>query len=218
MITKATTKSSSLPEKSKLISDASSVLTPAELSMLIHGCAQNDRDSQRKIYTAFYNYSITICNQHTNNKEDAIEILNDGFLKIFKEIHKFQPAYADLNASFKGWIRTVMKWSAIDHFRKNAKYRLMNYIGDQTIEMPAENEDAVDKISHREILKSIQQLTPAYRKVLNLFIVDGRTHQEIAAQLGITIGSSKSNLAKARMHLQKILLSQKQIITNRAMG
>jgi RNA polymerase sigma-70 factor (ECF subfamily) len=110
-----------------------------------------------------------------------------------------------------------MKWSAIDHFRKNAKYRLTNHMGDQTIELPAANEDAVDKISHREILKSIQQLTPAYRKVLNLFIVDGRTHQEIAAQLGITIGSSKSNLAKARMHLQKILLSEKQFITNHAM-
>jgi len=215
MITKATIRSSSLPDKSNLISDASSVLTPAELSMLIHECAQNHRDSQKKIYTAFYNYSMTICNQHTNNKEDAIEILNDGFLKIFKEIHKFQPAYADLNASFKGWIRTVMKWSAIDHFRKNAKYRLTNHIGDQSIELPADDEDPVDKISHREILKSIQQLTPAYRKVLNLFIVDGRTHQEIAAQLGITVGSSKSNLAKARMHLQKILLSKK-LVTNRA--
>ena len=211
MITKTTTVSSSVMGKGNLISDASGVLTPAELSTLIQGCALNDRDSQKKIYTAFYNYSITICNQHTNNKEDAVEILNDGFLKIFKEIHKFQPAYEDINASFKGWIRTVMRWSAIDHFRKNAKYRLTNHIGDQTIELPAAGEDAVDKISHREILRSIQQLTPAYRKVLNLFIVDGRTHQEIAAQLGITIGSSKSNLAKARMHLQKILLSKKAI-------
>jgi RNA polymerase sigma-70 factor (ECF subfamily) len=204
-------------EKGNLISDASGVLTPAELSMLIQGCALNDRDSQKKIYTAFYNYSMTICNQHTNNKEDAVEILNDGFLKIFKEIHKFQPAYEDINASFKGWIRTVMKWSAIDHFRKNSKYRLTNHIGDKTIELPAADEDAVDKISHDEILRSIQQLTPAYRKVLNLFIVDGRTHQEIAAQLGITIGSSKSNLAKARMHLQKIL-SKQQFITDRALG
>ncbi|HET9824801.1 MAG TPA: hypothetical protein VFP87_05675, partial [Chitinophagaceae bacterium] len=79
-------------------------LSPDELMMLVQRCGLNDRESQKKIYIAFYSFSMAICNRYVNSYDDAVEILNDGFLKIFREIHRFKPAYSDVVASFRGWV------------------------------------------------------------------------------------------------------------------
>lgn len=186
------------------------MLTPQELSEHIEGCVENKRDSQKKIYGSFYGYAISICNRYAASHDDAIEILNDGFLKIFKEIHHYKPAYADSMASFKGWLRKIMVYTAIDHFRKNRKHMVNNHTDPHTLQVAAHEETALDKIAYDDILKAIRQLSPAYRTVFNLFVIDGLHHDEIAKKLGITTGTSKSNLAKARMHLQRILLNQNQ--------
>jgi RNA polymerase sigma factor (sigma-70 family) len=191
-----------------IFSDTKILLSPGELTMHIKRCALNDRDSQKKIYTTFYGFSMAICKRYTNNQDDAIEILNDGFLKIFREIHRYNPAYADVLGSFKGWLRKVMMRTAIDHFRKNKKHRFTVDANNGIIQLSDKSEDALARISYREILRSIQELSPAYRTVLSLFIIEGRKHQEISAQLGISIGASKSNLAKARIQLQKILFQR----------
>ena len=187
------------------------LLSPDELTLHIRRCALNDRDSQKKIYTTFYGYSMAICKRYTNNQDDAIEILNDGFLKIFKEIHRYVPVYSDALGSFKGWLRKVMVRTAIDHFRRNKKHRFTTDPDNGIIQLSDTSEDALDRISYREILESIQELTPAYRTVLNLFIIEGRKHHEISSELGISIGASKSNLAKARLQLQKILMERNEI-------
>jgi len=187
------------------------LLSAEELTLHIERCASNDRESQKKIYTSFYGYAMAVCDRYTNNQDDAVEILNDGFLKIFKEIYRYKPAYTDVVSSFKGWMRKIMVYTAIDHFRKNHKHQFTTEIDNGIIQVSSGGEDALDRISYEEIIRSIQDLTPGYRTVLNLFIIEGLTHDEIAEQLGISSGTSKSNLAKARRQLQKILFQQNQI-------
>lgn len=185
-------------------------LTDEDLNLNIQGCVLNDRLSQKKIYSSFYNYAMTICSLYTNNHEDSVEILNDGFLKVFKEIYRFQPAYGNVISSFRGWLRKIMIHTAIDHFRKNHKYRFTKELDRETIRI-SEGEDALDRISYDEIVRSMQKLTPGYRIIFNLFIIENFSHEEIAKQLGISIGTSKSNLARGRKQLQKILLYENQI-------
>jgi RNA polymerase sigma factor (sigma-70 family) len=150
---------------------------------------------------------MAICSLYTNNHDDAIEIMNDGFLKVFKQLHLYKPAYADVVSSFKGWLRKIMIHTAIDHFRKNHKYRLTTKIDIEFIQF-ASTGDVIDQMSYDEIVRSIQNMTPAYRTVFNLFIIEGFSHEEISQKLGISIGTSKSNLLKARRQLKKILFKQ----------
>jgi RNA polymerase sigma-70 factor (ECF subfamily) len=151
---------------------------------------------------------MSVCDCYADNEEDAVEILNDGFLKIFKEIHRYKPAYANEINSFKGWLRKIMVYTAIDHFRKNQKHRVVGELDVSLVYTPVQEEDGLDKLSYDEIIRFIQNLSPAYRTVLNLFIIEGFSHEEIAKQLDISVGTSKSNLAKARKQLQKILSTQ----------
>ena len=189
----------------------SNFLSGEELRLAIQGCVLNDRLSQKKIYTSFYNYAMSICSIYTTNYEDSVEILNDGFVKIFKEIYRYQPSYADHVLSFKGWLRKIMLYTSIDHFRKNHKYRFTKELDREVAWRSAEGEDPLDRISYKEIVRSLQKLTPGYRIIFNLFIIENFSHEEIAKRLGISVGTSKSNLARGRKQLQKILLDENQI-------
>ncbi|MEP6949915.1 MAG: sigma-70 family RNA polymerase sigma factor [Ginsengibacter sp.] len=203
-----------LPEGTKYyysVTQKRNLLSAEELSMHIERCAMNNRESQKKIYYSFYGYTMSVCDRYTNNQDDAVEILNDGFLKIFKEIHRYKPAYTDVVNSFIGWLRKIMVHTAIDHFRKNNKHRFTAELDNEIIQVSAGGEDALDKISYEEIIRSVHGITPGYRAVFNLFIIEGFSHEEISEQLGISIGTSKSNLAKARMQLKNILVQQNQI-------
>jgi RNA polymerase sigma-70 factor, ECF subfamily len=194
------------------------LLSVKELNEHVRGCALNRRESQKKIYNSFYSYGMAICDRYTKRKEDAIEIFNDSFLKIFKEIHRYTPSYSDEMNSFKGWIRKIMIYTAIDHVRKNNKHYFSTDMESTLVYMPQQEENAFDRISYDEIIASIQQLSPAYRTVLNMFIIDGFSHEEIADQLQISIGTSKSNLFKARQQLQKILKNENKILIAKNVG
>ena len=189
----------------------SNFLSAEELKLTIQGCVLNDRLSQKKIYTSFYNYAMSICSIYTSNYEDSVEILNDGFLKVFKEIYRYQPAYEDHVLSFKGWLRKIMLYTAIDHFRKNHKHRFTKELDNDADWKSAPGEDALDRLSFKEIVTSMQKLTPGYRIIFNLFVIENFSHEEISKRLGISIGTSKSNLARGRKQLQKILLDENKI-------
>lgn len=193
------------------------MLTAEELIQHIGGCSLNNRESQKKIYCSFYGYAIAICSRYTSRQEDAVEILNDGFLKIFTEMHRFVPAYADVMSSFKGWLAKIMVYTAIDYNRKYHKQEMMTFLNGKIIDMPSSYENALDKISYEEIIRAVQDLSPAYRTVFNLFAIDGFSHEEIGRKLGISSGTSKSNLSKAKRHLQKKLFRHQQsVLTNNA--
>lgn len=194
------------------------LISSEELNLHIRGCTLNNRESQKKIYNSFFSYGMAICDRYTKRKEDAMEIFNDSFLKVFKEIHRYKPAYADEMNSFKGWIRKIIIYTAIDHCRKYNKHNYNADLDASMISLPIEEENAFDMISHDEIIYAIRELSPAYRTVLNLFIIDGFSHEEIAGQLGISIGTSKSNLFKARQQLQKILKNDNKILIAKNVG
>ena len=187
------------------------LLSADELTYHVGACALNKRESQKILYSSFYGYAMAICDRYTSKQDDAVEILNDGFLKIFREIHHYQPAYADVVSSFKGWLRKIMVYTAIDHFRKNQKHQIVTQLDNVVYHVPTLSEDAVDKLSYDEIIRAIQELSPAYRTVFNLFVIEGLSHEEIGGQLGISIGTSKSNLSKARRQLQRILFKKNDI-------
>ncbi len=186
------------------------MLSSQELTYHIGACALNSRESQKVLYSSFYGYAMAICDRYANKQEDAVEILNDGFLKVFKEIIHFTPAYTDVVSSFKGWLRKIMIYTAIDHFRKNHKHEMVIDLESIVYQIETVGEDAVEKLSYEEIIKAIQDLTPAYRTIFNLFVIEGLSHEEIAQKLEISSGTSKSNLSKARKQLQKILFKQNQ--------
>ena len=188
------------------------MLTQEDLNVHIRGCALNSRESQKKIYNAFYGYAMSVCDCYAATEEDALEIMNDGFLKIFREVYHFKPAYANELNSFKGWLRRIMVNTAIDHFRKNKKHQVVSELETVYNNMSGFESSGLDKLSYDEIIRSIQNLSPAYRTVLTLFVVEGYSHEEIAESLDISIGTSKSNLAKARKQLQKIIFNENKII------
>ena len=194
------------------------LISSEELNLHIRGCTLNNRESQKKIYNSFFSYGMAICDRYTKRKEDAMEIFNDSFLKVFKEINRYKPAYADEMNSFKGWIRKIIIYTAIDHCRKYNKHNYNADLDASMISLPIEKENAFDMISYDEIIYAIRELSPAYRTVLNLFIIDGFSHEEIAEQLGISIGTSKSNLFKARQQLQKILKNDNKILIAKNVG
>ena len=186
------------------------LLSADELTSHIRACSLNNRESQKKIYSSFYGYAMAICDRYASNQEDAVEIINDGFLKIFREIPNYQPAYSDVVSSFKGWLRKIMIYTAIDHFRKYNKHKMVTDLDNVVYQVSANTIDVLDRISHEEIIRSVQKLSPGYRAVFNLFVIDDLSHEEIAKHLGISVGTSKSNLAKARKQLQKILFIEQQ--------
>lgn len=165
---------------------------------LIKGCIHEDRGSQRKLYESFYGYGMSVCLRYSRTEEEAIEILNDGFMKVFSKIRKY-----DSTKSFKGWLRKIMINTALDHFRKNEKFYDHKKID------TAKNEDVKfnieEKLAYEEIIKIVQNLSSAYRVVFNMHVIDGYSHEEIAEMLGISVGTSKSNLSKARANLREML-------------
>ena len=177
---------------------------------MIQGCIELDRSSQKKFYANFYGYAITVCNRYVQIDDDAIEVMNDGFLKIFRELKRFEPRHNNLEASLKGWMRRIFINTAVDHLRKQ-KHRfdttgLPEY---EQVTNEADNSPA-DRISHKELLEMITRLSPAYRTVFNLYVIDGYSHDEIGQLLNISPGTSKSNLSKARVNLQKMIAQAHQ--------
>ncbi len=169
-----------------------------ELSHLIKGCLKNERNSQQLLYKAYYGYAMSICLRYTSSYEDAVEVLNDSFMKIFQKIEQY-----DTSKSFKGWLRKTMINTSIDHFRKNAKHRSNDEL--EVAHCMSTSDDAIGNLSHEEIIGLVSDLPKAYRTVFNLYAIDGFKHHEIADMLNISIGTSKSNLSKARAKLQKRL-------------
>lgn len=156
------------------------------------------RESQKLLYQEFYSYGMSICLRYADNREEAAEILNDGFMKIFQHIRKF-----DLARPFKPWLRKIMVNTAINHYHQ--KQRELKTDELDSARHHTEQENILSGISYQEIIVMLQKLSPAYRTVFNLYVIEGYKHEEIASMLGVSIGTSKSNLFKAKEQLKKIL-------------
>ncbi|MBN8694981.1 MAG: sigma-70 family RNA polymerase sigma factor [Bacteroidetes bacterium] len=175
-------------------------------SEVIKGCLKNDRASQKALYEHFYSKMLGVCLRYAKDSDEAKDILHEGFLKVFNNLRGFNNT-----GSFEGWVRRIMVNTAIDHLRKNKQnYLIVSTVhaNDRSVNAAAEEVEEDDLLSHIEkedILKAVQELTPAYRTVFNLYVIEEYTHKEIAEMLDISEGTSKSNLSKAKFNLKKNL-------------
>jgi RNA polymerase sigma-70 factor (ECF subfamily) len=170
------------------------------------GCRNNERGSQKELYQLLKGYAMKICYRYQNRTEHAEEVVSEGFTKLFKNIHQFdENRHADISIALKGWFKRILINTCIDYYRKNASYINGQVLSEETERIADRTENGLDVLSYKEIIESIRELSPAYRTVFNLFVIEGMTHEEISDQLGISVGASKSNLSKARENLRKLL-------------
>ncbi|MEL7021649.1 MAG: sigma-70 family RNA polymerase sigma factor [Bacteroidota bacterium] len=167
---------------------------------LIQACVRREKWAQKELYETYYGKMMGVCLRYSNNKEDALDILHEGFIKVFKNIGKYQPG-----TSLSAWIRRIMVNSAIDYYRKSIRRRTEDI--ETAFHISSNDADAIAQCSEKEILAAVQRLSPAYRAVFNLYIIEGYSHREIAEKLDITESTSRSNLVKARTKLKEILIS-----------
>lgn len=156
-----------------------------------------------------HGYAMKICYRYVNKLEEAEELVNESFIKLFRNIGQFDDGrQADTEALLKGWFKKIVVNTCIDYLRKS-HLKLVSRETVPEIESFSDiQENGLDRLSYREIIEAIRKLTPVYRTVFNLFVIEGLTHEEIAEQLGISVGASKSNLSKARHNLRKIIMQQ----------
>ena len=173
----------------------------SNLLITIDGCRKGDRKSQKALYRHFYSYGMSICIRYAEDENAAISILNDAFMKVFGRIHKYKTDQA-----FKPWLRMVIINTAIDYVNK--RNRLMKKEELQEARHISAQEDILSKIGYQELLELVRSLSDGYRAVFNLYVIDGFKHEEIAERLHISVGTSKSNLSKAKAKLRE------QIATN----
>ncbi|HEY5368585.1 MAG TPA: RNA polymerase sigma factor [Hanamia sp.] len=165
---------------------------------LIKGCIDGDPQMQRLLYERFASKMYGVCVRYAENTEDANDVMQEGFIKVYRNISKFRG-----EGSFEGWIRRIFIHTAIEHYRKKIKLFHVTEISENTIEDDRLN--ALDSLAAKDILKIVNELSPGYKAVFNMHVIEGYSHKEIAEILGITEGTSKSQLARAKAVLKKII-------------
>ncbi|MFN3917049.1 MAG: RNA polymerase sigma factor [Flavobacteriales bacterium] len=184
-------------------------LSQPEIEQILIGCRKNDRSAQQKVYMAYYSKMLGVCRRYTKDVDTAKDILQDAFIKIFDKIGGFSG-----EGSLEGWIRRIVVNAAIDFIRKEKRssnlFENEGSIPDSdTPPLDGSEEESIyDQIGMDEVLLAMDKLSPAYQMVFNLYVVENMSHKEIAATLNITEGTSKSNYAKAKMNLKKILITE----------
>jgi len=164
---------------------------------LIKGCLAGIPAFQQMLYKRYAPKMLTVCMRYANNQEEAEDILQEGFIIVFEKMSQFK-----MQGSFEGWIRKVMVNKSLEHLRKATKiYPVLNI--DKVEDKFISQDDILNTIASKELLKMIQELPPMYKMVFNLYVFEGMSHKEIAAQVGIAEGTSRSNLSDARTLLKK---------------
>ena len=168
--------------------------------ILIDGCKAQKPAAQREMYARFSGQLFATAIRHTNSREDAEDVLQDSFVKIFKHIKSYREDF-----SFEGWIRRIVVNTAITHYRKNLKHSHHQDVA----ELPATPRDLENQhdpeFTAEELEHAIAQLPIGYRTVFCMYVIEGYKHHEIAEQLGVDVNTSKSQLSRARKYLQRVL-------------
>lgn len=176
---------------------------PAEVKRVVEACAKGDRKVQGAIYKTLYSPLLKVCYRYTDRPEDAKDLFQEGFLKVFDKIEKF-----NFKGSLEGWIKRIMVNHCIDHYRRNKNKFAMS----ETLLSASDIADdeailgEVNELNGKQILSLIQRLSPMYRTVFSMYVLDGYSHAEIAEELNISEGTSKSNLSKAKRNLKMMIL------------
>jgi RNA polymerase sigma factor (sigma-70 family) len=159
---------------------------------------EGDRRMQEELYRRFSPRMYAVCLRYAGNSEEAEDILQEGFIKVFKKLESFRG-----EGSFEGWVRRIFVNTAIEHFRRKRYLQPVTEKEENTIE--GKSLSALDGLAEKDILALVQQLSPGYRTVFNMYVVEGYTHKEIGDMLGISEGTSKSQLSRAKVILQDMV-------------
>ena len=165
---------------------------------LIEGCIRGDRKAQFELYQRFAPRMFGVCLRYAANNEEAEDILQEGFLKVFRKLESYRG-----DGSFEGWVRRIFVNTAIEHFRR--KTHLQPITGAEEENMEGKYLTALDHMAEKDIVQLVQQLPPGYRTVFNLYVVEGYTHRQISEMLGVSEGTSKSQLSRAKQILQELV-------------
>jgi RNA polymerase sigma factor (sigma-70 family) len=165
---------------------------------LIEGCIRGDRKMQQELYQRFAAKMYGVCLRYAGNAAEAEDILQEGFIKVFNKLSSYRGA-----GSFEGWVRRIFVNTAIEHFRRKAYLQPITEYEENTLE--AKYLSVLDNLAERDIIQLVQQLSPGYRTVFNMYVVEGYSHKQIAEALGISEGTSKSQLSRAKQILQELV-------------
>jgi RNA polymerase sigma-70 factor (ECF subfamily) len=172
---------------------------------LVEGCKNQSRTAQKEVFSKMYGRLFGICMRYAHDADEAEDILQNGFIKVFNGIENYKG-----DGSFEGWIKRIVVNTAIDNYRRKkvkpvvTDSDLTDRLGDD-LEDEIEDDSIYNQIPISEVMDAVQELSPAYRTIFNLYVMEGYNHNEIAEMLEISVGTSKSNLSKARMNLRKML-------------
>ncbi|MFD2036899.1 RNA polymerase sigma factor [Belliella marina] len=166
---------------------------------ILDGSIRKDRRSQEMLYRQFHGYGMSISLRYTSTREEAVEVLNDGFVKVFDNLQQF-----DREKPFKSWFRRILINTAINHTKKYGKFKNETDLEHLT-ELTENGSNVLDDLSYQDTIKLIQSLSPAYRTIFNLYVIEGYSHDEIAETLQISVGASKSGLSRARENLRNLI-------------
>ena len=172
------------------------------LGLILKGCLKGNRASQERLYRYYHPYGMSISLRYSQNRLEAREILNESFLKVFNKLNKYKNT-----KPFQLWLRRIIINTAIDFYRQKQRQPLFMTI-DNAFQVADDTENDFEIDTTIDALPILQQLPPAYRIVFNLYVMEGYKHQEIAERLGISINTSKSNLARAKQKLKALIGSR----------
>jgi RNA polymerase sigma-70 factor (ECF subfamily) len=178
---------------------------------LVKACISGNASAQKEFYDLFAKKMMGVCLRYTNDYEEAQDVLQDGFIKVYAKLSKFVN-----KGSLEGWVRRIMVNTALDHYRKNKKFQKDVEIDSVSFKLEKQ-EYIVEEINAQDLLKIIQSIPEGYRVVFNLFAIEGYSHKEIAEQLGVTESTSKSQYSRAKKMLRKILI-ERNIVTEGERG
>jgi RNA polymerase sigma factor (sigma-70 family) len=174
------------------------------ITHIIEGCIANKHKYQKILYEAYFGYALKLVFRYVFKYEQAVDIVHDGFVKLFAHFHEFKKGSdADNEKILMGWLKKVMINKSIDVLRKGNALPETGVIPEHVWDQTDKSDEADQLLLYKELIILIKELPPAYRVVFNLYVIDGYTHSEIAAMLNIPTGTSKSNLSRAREMLQQ---------------
>ena len=165
---------------------------------LIQGSIEGNRDMQELLYRRFSPKMYAVCLRYSGNPTDAQDLLQEGFIKVFKNLGKFRG-----EGSFEGWMRRIFLNTSIEHYRK--KVNMLSVSETQEVTIEDKEWNILDDLAEKDIISMIHELSPGYRVIFNMHVIEGYSHKEIADILGINEGTSKSQLARAKGVLKKMV-------------
>ncbi|MFN4313011.1 MAG: RNA polymerase sigma factor [Chitinophagaceae bacterium] len=170
---------------------------------LLKGCVNNDPAAQRELYNKYSAKMLAVCYRYAHNREDAEDMLQEGFIKVFLQIHSFEN-----RGAFEGWIRRIIVHTCINILKKNKKFNeSVDIIHASSIQVREESVSSI--VQAKQVVECIRLLPIGYRTVLNLYAVEGYSHREIAGMLEIEESTSRSQYTRAKAMLEDILVRKK---------